>query len=81
MTWIIKRTNQFKKNYKTLPFYIQDKFKHNFQKFLKDPYDTSLKTHKLQGKMSIYTSSNINDDYRFITQFDVSKKEVLLMNI
>lgn len=48
MTWIIKRTNQFKKNYQKLPKHIQDKFKINFQKFLSDPHDHQLKTHKLK---------------------------------
>ncbi|MDD3263024.1 MAG: type II toxin-antitoxin system mRNA interferase toxin, RelE/StbE family [Candidatus Absconditabacteria bacterium] len=79
MTWIIKRTNQFKKNYQKLPQHIQDKFKINFQKFLINPYDHQLKTHKLKGLLGGFTSSRINDDYRFITQ--IEEKEITLINI
>ncbi len=48
MTWTIKRTNQFKKNYQALPNYLKEKFKTNFEKFIIDQYDLSLKTHKLK---------------------------------
>ena len=48
MTWTIQRTNQFLKNYQKLPEYLKEKFKINFQKFLDNQYNISLKTHKLQ---------------------------------
>jgi len=48
MNWTIKRTNQFKKNYQSLPQYLKEKFKYNFEKFVINQYDTSLKTHKLR---------------------------------
>ncbi|MFA6256667.1 MAG: type II toxin-antitoxin system mRNA interferase toxin, RelE/StbE family [Candidatus Absconditabacterales bacterium] len=81
MTWIIRRTNQFKKNYQKLPEYLKEKFKVNFQKFLENQYDISLKTHKLQGGLEGYLSSGINDDYRFITQIEQTNKIILLINI
>jgi len=52
MTWTIQRTNQFKKNYQKLQEHLKQKFKNNFTKFLENPYDTSLQTHKLQGEMA-----------------------------
>ncbi|PID34510.1 MAG: hypothetical protein CR971_02895, partial [candidate division SR1 bacterium] len=67
MTWTIKRTNQFKKNYKKLPEYIQDAFKKKFALFMEDFFDPSLSTHKLKGKFVGCVSSSISDDYRFIT--------------
>ena len=76
MSWIIKRTNQFKKNYKSLPEHVQEKFKINFLKFLDDPYNPALKTHKLKWKLSEYTSSSINDSYRFITKIIVEENEI-----
>ena len=81
MTWIIKRTNQFKKNYKSLPEHIQEKFKINFLKFLDNPYNPSLKTHKLKWKLSEYTSSSINDNYRFITKIIIEDNEIRLIDI
>jgi mRNA-degrading endonuclease RelE of RelBE toxin-antitoxin system len=81
MTWTIQRTNQFKKNYQKLPEYLREKFKINFQKFLENQYDQSLKTHKLQWGLDWYISSNINDDYRFISHIDQTNKIILLVNI
>lgn len=81
MTWTIKRTNQFKKNYQALPNYLKEKFKTNFEKFIIDQYDLSLKTHKLKWKLSGYLSSSINDDYRFISKIDTQKTEIVLVNI
>lgn len=81
MTWIIKRTNQFKKNYQLLPEYLREKFKYNFEKFIINQHDISLKTHKLKWKLNGYYSSNINDDYRFITKIDEIKNEIVLVNI
>ena len=81
MTWTIKRTNQFLKNYQKLPEYLKEKFKTNFQKFLENQYDQSLKTHKLQWEFEWYISSSINDDYRFISQIDQINKVMLLVNI
>ena len=81
MTWTIQRTNQFKKNYQKLPEYLKEKFKVNFQKFLENQYDQSLKTHKLQWWLDGYLSSSINDDYRFISQIEIKNKIILLVNI
>ncbi len=81
MIWTIKRTNQFKKNYKILPKYLKDKFKYNFEKFLENQYDVSLKTHKLKWKFSDCFSSSINDDYRFITKIYQNNNIIVLVNI
>ncbi len=81
MIWTIQRTNQFKKNYQKLPEYLKEKFKINFQKFLENQYDQSLKTHKLQWELEWYVSSSINDDYRFISQIDQTNQIILLVNI
>lgn len=81
MTWTIKRTNQFKKNYQKLPEHIREKFKINFEKFLINHHEVSLKTHKLKWIFDWYFSSSINDDYRFITIIDEEQNELTLVNI
>ena len=46
-----------------------------------DPYNPALKTHKLKWKLSEYTSSSINDSYRFITKIIVEENEIRLIDI
>ena len=48
MIWTIKRTNQFKKNYKRLPENLQIKFKQHFFVFLENTHEPRLNTHKLK---------------------------------
>ena len=46
-----------------------------------NPYDPSLKTHKLKWKLSEYYSSSINDNYRFITKIIIEENEIRLIDI
>ena len=81
MDWILIKTNRFQKRYKWLPIHVQEKFKQQFRKFLADPFDPSLKTHKLKWKLEWLFSSSINDEYRFVTIIDTQKHEITFVNI
>lgn len=81
MNWSIIKTNRFQKRYKTLPTTIQEKFKQVVLKFLQDPFNQSLRTHKLKWKLEWLYSSSINDEYRFVTIIDMEKHEITFVNI
>jgi addiction module RelE/StbE family toxin len=65
-------SSQFKKSIKK---YRQNReqIKKKMEQFLKDPFDKSLKTHKLTGKLSSYWSFSINYHLRILFEFIDSK--------
>jgi addiction module RelE/StbE family toxin len=50
------------------------------KKFLKNPFDSSLKTHKLSGSLSSYWSFSIDYNLRIIFEF-INDKSVGLIDI
>jgi len=52
-------------------------------KLVSNPFDPSLKTHKLKGKLSEFYSVSVNDDIRIIFQFAEDKNDlsILLLSI
>lgn len=59
----------FKKSYKKLPKPVQFVAEKKEKIFRENPFDNSLKTHKLHGKLKDFLSFSINDKYRIIFEF------------
>ncbi|MES2059915.1 MAG: type II toxin-antitoxin system mRNA interferase toxin, RelE/StbE family [Patescibacteria group bacterium] len=60
---------RFKRLYKKLPFTIKEMAEIRERIFLKDPFDSRLKTHKLSGDMKNYWAFSIDHKYRIIFSF------------
>ncbi len=76
---IIYFSSFFKRKYKKLPARAQNSFKKAFLKFEKDPFEPSLKTHKLKNLHGLW-SFRINYSERVLFRF-VDKNEIELLNI
>lgn len=63
---IIRRSKQFKKQFKKLPKFAIKKFEERLFLFLEQPNNLTLNNHKLQGKYKNNRSINISGDYRLI---------------
>lgn len=75
--------NKFKRNYKKLTKYdssLKSLVYTKLEKFSQEPFDPSLKTHKLSGNLNHYWSLSITYDIRIIFRF-INKNSVLLIDI
>lgn len=62
-------SSKFAKEYKKLPQKIKTIAEKREVIFRKDPFEPSLKTHKLTGKLKEYWAFSINYQYRIIFEF------------
>ncbi len=60
--------------------YLENKFFERIGKFINDPYDKSLKTHKLSGKLKDLWSFSVDYDIRVIFFF-LDEKRVVFVDI
>ena len=63
---IIRRSKNFKKQFKKLPQHAISKFEERFVLLLQNPNNPILNNHKLHGKYSNCRSINITGDYRLV---------------
>lgn len=68
-------STKFAKEYKKLPLKVKKAAEKKERIFRKDPFDPSLKTHKLTGKLKEYYSFSIDYQYRII--FEFYKKDII----
>ena len=68
-------SSKFAKEYKRLPIKIKKSAQRKENIFRKDPFDPSLKTHKLTGKLKEYYSFSIDYQYRII--FELAGKDII----
>ncbi len=47
----------------------------------KDPFEPSLKTHKLKGELSQYYACSLTYEYRIVLYLKIIDDEIVLMNI
>jgi mRNA-degrading endonuclease YafQ of YafQ-DinJ toxin-antitoxin module len=71
---IIIYTSKFEKEYRSLPQSIKDLASEKESLFRKNPFDKSLNTHKLKGKLKEYWSWSIDYKYRIIFWLKNSKE-------
>lgn len=62
-------SSKFVKGYKRLPKSVKLIAENKEKTFRKDPFDLTLKTHKLSGKLKEYYSFSIDYQYRIIFEF------------
>ncbi|MDP4007854.1 MAG: type II toxin-antitoxin system mRNA interferase toxin, RelE/StbE family [Candidatus Peregrinibacteria bacterium] len=60
---------KFVKQYKKLPENIKKLLQKKGGIFMHDPFDESLKTHKLKGELMNYYSFRVNYEYRVMFKF------------
>jgi addiction module RelE/StbE family toxin len=72
----------FKRSYRRkiqrLP-YLKKRFWERLELFLREPYASPLRTHKLSGKLSGQWAFSIDDDYRVVFEF-IDKSNVMLID-
>jgi len=61
---------EFVRKYKKLPNSLKDSAKKKEKVFRDDPFDVSLKTHKLQGKFREFWAFSVDYNYRIIFKFE-----------
>ena len=62
-------STKFAKEYKRLPLEVKKLAEKKETIFRKDPFEPSLKAHKLTGKLKEYYSFSIDYQYRIIFEF------------
>jgi len=70
----------FKKKIKKNPDTVIS-FLNSFQKFLKDPFDKSLKTHKLSGRLNQLWAFSLEEDLRVIFFFVENHNKAVFIDI
>lgn len=62
-------SSKFAKEYKRLPLKVKLLAEKKENLFRKNPFESSLKTHKLSGKLKKYHSFSIDYEYRVVFEF------------
>ncbi|HBW57218.1 MAG TPA: type II toxin-antitoxin system mRNA interferase toxin, RelE/StbE family [Oscillatoriales bacterium UBA8482] len=57
---------------------LEEKFWQKLEQFTVDPYDPSLKTHKLSGKLKEFWSFSVDDDERVLFYFTEDEKAIFV---
>lgn len=73
--------SKFAREYKRLPDNIKDIAEEQETIFRKDPFNVSLKTHKLKGKLSGFLSFSIGHKYRIIFEFSKDKNTIYFHSV
>ena len=71
-------TRNFKKNYKKLPAYIQERFDKQLKLFTENPRHPSLKIHLYRTEANVW-EGYVTDKYRFT--FSISEEGYIFRNI
>lgn len=74
-------SSKFIREYKKLPAHVKDAFEDCEKLFRQNPFDVSLKTHKLSGKLSGFLALSVDFKYRIIFEFDKNKKVIYLHSV
>jgi len=82
--YTINQTDTFDK--KSVKFFkkhrdLVPKFKEVIEKLIENPFDNSLKTHKLKGNLSDYHACSLTYQYRIILTIEIKDEEIILVNI
>ena len=73
----IKRLVKFLKKHPD----IQNKYEKTIELLEINPFHPSLRLHKLQGKMNVFSSISIDLNYRIIIDFIIVENEIILLDI
>ena len=70
----------FKRSFKKLSINIRRDFDNKIDTFAQNPFDSSLRTHKLRGRLSKYYSFYLRGGYRVLFRFG-EPGEVMLLDV
>ncbi|MTJ47175.1 type II toxin-antitoxin system mRNA interferase toxin, RelE/StbE family [Dolichospermum sp. UHCC 0259] len=73
-------TRKESKLFKKRP-HLVDKYGEVLEKLKIDPFDPSLKTHKLKGELSEFYSCSLTYEYRIVCVFLLQDETIILVNI
>jgi len=73
----IKKSKKFLKRHPNL----KDKFKNIINQLSLNPFEASLKTHKLKGNLKELYSCSLNYEYRLILSIVIIDNEIYLLDI
>ncbi len=76
----VKPSNRFKRSLAKLPPHIQKVVIKKEAIFVNNPFDKTLKTHKLKGNLKDFWSFSVNYSFRIVFEF-VKKDEVIFYDI
>lgn len=74
------KTKDFEKSFEKLPSSIQALAVKKIFLFKTNPFHSSLKTHKLKGKLKDFYSFSVNRQYRVLFEF-LDKNKALLFDV
>ncbi|MEN9596228.1 MAG: hypothetical protein RL236_662 [Pseudomonadota bacterium] len=60
---------------------LLDKYGDVLQKLKENPFDSSLKTHKLHGELSEFHACSLSHDYRIVCLFIIQNDMIFLIDI
>jgi len=80
MTLTIRVTSFFTRRYRELTAQHQADFEQALQRFIDNPFDPRLRTHKLKGKWAGFWAFSINHSHRVLFKFS-GKETVDLINV
>lgn len=80
---IIRTDEYFKKLKKFIKRHpdVLDRYIKTIELLEVDPFHSSLRLHKLQGKLRVYHSVSINMKYRVVIDFIIKDKEIIPVDI
>ena len=79
MSFQVNKTKRFQKRFDELPSNLQDIAIKKIDIIIENPFDNSLDSHKLQGKLKEYWACSINYKNRII--FSIQGKKLFLETI
>lgn len=77
----IKYTKKFYKSYLKLPAFLQLKTISTIEKFINNPFDPSLKNHKLSGAISDKSAISVTRNFRIVFEKIDTYKEVIILDV
>jgi mRNA-degrading endonuclease RelE of RelBE toxin-antitoxin system len=81
MTWNIKPSHVFERDYKSLPPHIQMLIPDILRSLREDPLQDFLSTHPLRERLAGYHACSVDESYRVIIRLSQDKKLITLMDV
>ena len=77
----IEKTLQFQKAYNKLPSKFKTKVDNTLKLFIKDPFHSKLKNHRLKGKLIEFRAISVTGDIRIIFKEKNNYTIIILLNV
>lgn len=77
----IKYAKKFYKSYGKLPAFLQLKTISIIEKFINNPFDPSLKNHKLRGDIADKSAISVTRNFRIVFEKIDTYNEVIILDV